>query len=101
MSGLLATLEENRLWITLGFGAIAVVILIVYGIRNRVKNASRKKSDAKANKRKAAAVAGSAAVAPTGVDSNGMPLDGDDDGEFRDGFNEDMDDGEAVYKDWD
>lgn len=97
MSGLLASLEENRLWIVLGFGAIASIILAIYVIKTSTKKkAKAKKAKARQTKRKGAA------GAPANVDSNGMPLDDDDDGEFRDVENDDMEgDGESVYKDWD
>jgi len=99
VTDIFASLEENRLWITLGFGAIASILIIIYAIRNAAKN-QKKKDRAKTSKRKLA-TAGAAGAAVTGVDSNGMPLDDDDNGEYRDGFNDDMNDGEAVYKDWD
>lgn len=100
MTDILATLEEHRFWVVIGFGVIMLIILAVY-VRNMLGNkAEEKKAKARRAKRKAAAAG--AAGAAVNYDANGMPLDDDDDGEFRDAEHDDMEgDGESVYKDWD
>lgn len=98
MTDILATLEEYRFWVVIGFGVILLIILAVYVQNMLGKKAEEKKAKARRAKRKAAAAAG----APVNYDANGMPLDDDDDGEFRDAKQDDMEgDGESVYKDWD
>lgn len=95
-------LEQYRFMITIGFGGVVVIILAVYVLLTTTK----KKATQKAKKQRAARKAGEASDIIGGdVDSLGMPLDDDDDGEYRDsdlyGGKRKKGSKEEYFKDWD
>jgi len=75
---ILAALELHRFWITVGFGIIVLTILALY-IRSIT---SKREQETKARARRANRKSGQAVGAYE--DGPGMPLDDDDDGEYRD-----------------
>ncbi len=95
-------LEQYRFMITIGFGGVVVIVLGVYVLLTSTKKKAAKKAKAQRARRKAGE---SGDVVGDNVDSPGMPLDDDDDGEYRDS---DLYDGngkksnkEDYFKDWD
>ncbi len=101
MTAFMEMIEPYRFWITIGVGIVVLIILAVM-----LHTSSKKKAAKKAAKKSAQGKrkAGSGAGGVQNVDSDGMPLDDDDDSEYRDSNlygKQKKADKEEYFKDWD
>lgn len=94
--------EQYRFLITIGFGGVVVIGLVIYALISSMKRKSRNKGQKGRKKRGSAETDG---VIGASLDNRGLPTGDDGDGEYQDsdlyGSKGKKGKEEEYFKDWD